>query len=205
VRDSAAKIDFCFSVLQTAVGYCTFTEGISKLKQVTGRDHHTVQHYIIGVIAGRVPHQFLVVIRALLDFWYLAQALCFTDHSLGNVEKALQEFHDNQDAIVQAGAWKDSWTIPKLELLQSIFPSVCLSGALMQWSADVTELTHVQEIKIPARAGNNQNYYSQIVHYCYDHVQLRVLSGHSGRIAALQLSSGCSPLTPVALAQICLR
>jgi len=161
----ATEIDFCFSVLQTAVGYRAFTEGISKLKQVTGRDHRAVQRYIIGVIAGRVPRQFLVTIHALLDFRYLAQALCFTDHSLGDVEKALQEFHDNKDAIVRAGAWKDSWTIPKLELLQSIVPSICLSGALMQWSADVTEHAHVQEIKIPACTGNNQNYYSQIVRY----------------------------------------
>ena len=37
---------------------------------------------------------------------------------------------------------------------------------------------------------------------CYDHVQLWVLSGHSGRIAALQLNSSHSPLTPVTLMQI---
>ena len=35
----------------------------------------------------------------------------------------------------------------------------------MQWSADITEHAHVEEIKIPARAGNNQNYYSQITHH----------------------------------------
>ena len=161
----AAEIDFRFSVLQTAVGYRAFTEGISKLKQVTGRDHRAIQRYIIGVIAGRVPRQFLVVIRALLDFRYLAQAPCFTDNSLGDLEKSLQEFHDNKDAIVRAGARKDSWSIPKLELLQSVVASIRLSGMLMQWSADVTEHAHVQEIKVPARAGNNQNYYSQIARY----------------------------------------
>ena len=40
---------------------------------------------------------------------------------------------------------------------------------------------------------------------CYDHVQLRILSSYSGRIAALQLNSGCSPLTLVALALIPFR
>ena len=105
------------------------------------------------------------MIRALLDFQYLAQALCFTDNSLGNLEKSLQEFHDNKDAIVRAGAWKDSWSIPKLELLQSVVPSIRLSGMLMQWSTDVTEHAHVQEIKVPACAGNNQNYHSQIARY----------------------------------------
>ncbi|KAG9310021.1 hypothetical protein JVU11DRAFT_10058 [Chiua virens] len=35
----------------------------------------------------------------------------------------------------------------------------------MQWSADPTEHAHIQEIKIPARAGNNQDYYSQIARH----------------------------------------
>ena len=35
----------------------------------------------------------------------------------------------------------------------------------MQWSADITEHAHVEEIKLPAHAGNNQNYYSQITHH----------------------------------------
>jgi len=126
----AAKVDFRFSVLQTAVSYHAFTKGISKLKQVTGRDHCAVQHYIIGVITGRVPCQFLDAIHALLDFQYLAQAPCFTDHSLCDLEKSLQEFHRNKDTIVQVGTQKDAWTIPKLELLQSIVPSIRLSGAV---------------------------------------------------------------------------
>ena len=65
-----------------------------------------------------------------------------------------------------AGTRKDeSWRIPKLELLQSVVPSIHLSGAVLQWSADITEHAHVQVIKVPTHSGNNQNYYSQIAHY----------------------------------------
>ena len=107
-------------------------------------------------------------IRALLNFWYQAQAPSFTDDSLTKLAALLQEFHNYKDAIVQAGARKDSWGIPKLELLQSVIPSIWLSGAIMQWSADITEHAHIQDIKIPAHTRNNQNYYSQIA--CYlDH------------------------------------
>ena len=35
----------------------------------------------------------------------------------------------------------------------------------MQWTADITEHAHVTEIKQPARAGNNQDYYEQIVQH----------------------------------------
>jgi hypothetical protein len=35
----------------------------------------------------------------------------------------------------------------------------------MEWTTDVTEHVHVDEIKVPARTGNNQNYYNQITHH----------------------------------------
>ncbi|KAN0086064.1 hypothetical protein V8E55_007198 [Tylopilus felleus] len=44
----ADELDFRFSLRQTLVGYQVFNEGISKLKQITGRDHHAVQRYLIG-------------------------------------------------------------------------------------------------------------------------------------------------------------
>ena len=67
------KINYQFSLVQAPVGYHSFKEGISKLKQVMGRDHHAVQRYIVGVITGTVPVKFLAAIRFLLNFHYLAQ------------------------------------------------------------------------------------------------------------------------------------
>ncbi|KAF9227897.1 hypothetical protein BS17DRAFT_857563 [Gyrodon lividus] len=105
-----------------------------------------------------------MAIRALIDFRYLTQAPLFTTQSLERVKRALQEFHDNKDAIVHHGAWTN-WEIPKLELLQSVVPSIIQSGAVIQWTADVTKHAHVQEIQVPAHSGNNQNYYSQIARH----------------------------------------
>jgi hypothetical protein len=162
------EIDFRFSLLQTAVGYRAFEDGISKLKQVTGRDHRSVQRYLVGIIAGAVPRDFVAAIRALADFRYLAQAPKFNDDTLKAVSAALQEFHTYKDAILKAGARTgkrgpiNNWEIPKLELLQSVVTSIHAAGPVMQWTADVTEHAHVTEIKIPARSGNNQNYSSQI-------------------------------------------
>ncbi|KAH7916878.1 hypothetical protein BV22DRAFT_971172, partial [Leucogyrophana mollusca] len=149
------EIDFRFSILQLNVGYRAFVEGISRLKQVTGRDHRSIQRYIIGVIAGAVPPKFLTAIRALVDFRYLAQAPRFNDNTLERVDAALKDFHDNKAAIIQAKGRMgkrgpiNNWEIPKLELLQSVVPSIRASGAIMQWSADVTEHAHVTEIKNP--------------------------------------------------------
>lgn len=162
---TAPEVDFRFSLLQPTVGYRGFEDGISRLKQVTGRDHRSIQRYIVGVIAGAVPRRFLVAIRALVEFRYLAQAPTFSDQSLKKLTDALKLFHDNKDAVTQAGGRRDSWEIPKLELLQSVVSSIRRSGPVMQWSADPTEHAHVQEIKVPARSSNNQNYYDQIARY----------------------------------------
>ncbi|KAH7917570.1 hypothetical protein BV22DRAFT_1026118 [Leucogyrophana mollusca] len=165
------ELDFCFSVLQTNIGYCSFIEGISKLKQVTGHNHRSIQQYIVGIIAGAVPPKFLRAICAFTDFCYLSQAPHFDDKTLVRLEAALKEFHDNKHAITQAegrmgkrGPIND-WAIPKLELLQSIVLSIRASGAIMQWTADVTEHVHVTEIKDPAQSGNNRDYYSQIARH----------------------------------------
>ena len=56
------EIDFHFSILQPHIGFRHFAKGISNLKQVTGRDHHDVQRYTVGVIAGAVPRDFLIAI-----------------------------------------------------------------------------------------------------------------------------------------------
>ncbi|KAI6016894.1 hypothetical protein BKA83DRAFT_4059575 [Pisolithus microcarpus] len=166
-----AKIDYCFSLIQTPVRYCSFGEGVSKLKQVTGCDHRAMQRYIVGVIAGAVPPKFLLSINALLSFRYLAQMPHFDHDALARVETVLKTFHDNKAAIISSSGRQGSngplqhWEIPKLELLQHVVLSIHNSGAVMQWMADVTEHAHVTEIKQPARTGNNQDYYTQIAQH----------------------------------------
>lgn len=166
------EIDFRFSILHPHTGYRQFSEGISKLKQVTGREHRDIQRYIIAVIADAVPPDFLIALRALADFRYLAQAPEISDTSCTEIKNAIDEFHDHKDIIISIGARtgkrkraiKD-WQIPKLELLQSVVSSTQDGGVPIQWSADATERCHITEIKDPSRSTNNQNYESQICRY----------------------------------------
>ena len=138
---------------------------------MTGHDHCAMQRYIIGVIVGAVPLKFLAAVHALLNFHYLVQMPQFDDNTLAKVEVALHAFHDNKLAITTASGRQGSnrplehWEIPKLELLQHVVSSICASGPIMQWMANITEHVHVTEIKQPAHAGNNQDYHTQIVRH----------------------------------------
>ncbi|KIM60155.1 hypothetical protein SCLCIDRAFT_124827, partial [Scleroderma citrinum Foug A] len=73
-----AKINFRFSVLQPITGFHHFKEGISSLKQVTGRTLRDMQHFIVGVIAGCAPCDVAIVVQALMDFRYRIQAYRIT-------------------------------------------------------------------------------------------------------------------------------
>jgi len=128
-----------------------------------------MQRFIVGVIAGRAPHDVIVAVRALMDFRYCIQAYRITDRDIEVINSALCEFHSHKDSILDAGlhcgkANKpiNNWHIPKLELMQSMVPSILRAGVPIQWSADLTKHAHIKQIKDPARASNNNNYDPQI-------------------------------------------
>ena len=98
------KIDFHFYILHPQTGYQQFPEGISKLKQVTGREHRDIQRYIISVIADAVSPNFLIAVRALADFRYLAQAPKISDTFCTKINEAIQEFYGHKNTIISSGA-----------------------------------------------------------------------------------------------------
>ncbi|KAI5986479.1 hypothetical protein EDD15DRAFT_2373187 [Pisolithus albus] len=164
-----AEIDFRFSVLQPITGFRHFKEGISTLKQVTGRTLRDIQCFIVGVIAGGAPRDVVIAVRALMDFRYHIQAYRITDGDIEVIVSALHEFHSHKHSILDTGLRRgkankpiDNWYIPKLELMQSVAPSIRRVGVSIQWSADLTEHAHIEQIKDPTRSSNNNNYDPQI-------------------------------------------
>ncbi|KAJ3991393.1 hypothetical protein F5050DRAFT_1812611 [Lentinula boryana] len=165
----ALELDFRFSLVQKRQGFRTFPEGISRLKQLTGRDHWNIQRYIVILITGITPRGFVTAIRALCDFRYAGQAPRFNDITAACVQKALDEFHEVKDEVIRLrgrlntkGVVIDNWEIPKLEFIQSVFPSIKSSGPILQWDANKTEQAHITLVKDPARSGNGRAYEAQI-------------------------------------------
>jgi hypothetical protein len=166
------EIDFRFSILQPRVGFRHFNGGVSKLKQVTGREHRNIQQYIVSIIAGAAPRDFVIAIRSMMDFRYLAQAPEVDDTMCAKMDAALLEFHNHKAAVIDAGVRVGkgnhpilNWYIPKLELMQSVSLNIKANGAAINWTADHTEHAHIEVVKDPASSGNNQNYEEQICRY----------------------------------------
>jgi hypothetical protein len=91
-----------------------------------------VQQYIIVVIAGAADANVVIAIHTLMEFRYLAQASSITSITCNRIKAVLQEFHNHKAAIIEAGLRRgqktkvvlEHWYIPKLELLQSVAPSI---------------------------------------------------------------------------------
>ena len=98
------ELDFRFLILQLHTGFCHFPEGISNLKQVTGCEHHNIQHYFVGVIAGAVSQDFLIAICANMDFCYTAQAEEIDEDGCEAILASINEFHQHKSGITDAEA-----------------------------------------------------------------------------------------------------
>ena len=120
------EINFRFSIIQPRCGTRHFAT-VSKLKQVTGREHRGLQRYILGVIAGAVPLEFIICIRTLLDLHYLAKMPNVPTDALEEIEATLKTFHNFKKVILDSkyrvgkkNTPVNHFKIPKLELLHSI-------------------------------------------------------------------------------------
>uniref|UniRef100_A0A8H7XWZ0 DUF6830 domain-containing protein n=1 Tax=Psilocybe cubensis TaxID=181762 RepID=A0A8H7XWZ0_PSICU len=102
----------------------------------------------------------------------LAQSQTISEAMCLRIEQALQDFHANKQAILDAGARRgkknnpiDNFYIPKLEFLQSVVHAIRLNGCAIQWSADTTEHAHIEVVKAPSSSSNNQRYEPQVCRY----------------------------------------
>ncbi|KIM64569.1 hypothetical protein SCLCIDRAFT_23308 [Scleroderma citrinum Foug A] len=144
------ELDYCFSLTRTLIGLWVVTTMPSNATSLALSLALFLPDFLLQFMASWISA--------------MAQMPSFDENVLTQLSAALQSFHDNKEAIISAGV-HSHFEILKLELLQHVVPSIQASGAMLQWSADVTEHAHVTEIKKPAHARNNQNYYSQIAHH----------------------------------------
>ena len=161
------ELDFHLSVLQPQIGTRHWPNGVSTLKQCTGREHHALEKLLPAVSAGAIPDDTLCTLHAITKFIFLAQDQFFYNETLHALTEALREFHRYKPSILAAGGCRekngplDHFQIPKLELAQHIVHSTQAMGAPYQWSSDITEHCHITRVKAPFCLFNRHDYHGQ--------------------------------------------
>ena len=161
------------AALQPHVGSCHWANGISKLKQCTGREHRDLEKILIAVAAGAIPNDVLSALHALVKFIFQAQSLLIYDEHLHALREAFREFHALKNSIIIAGRRLGRngpilhFKIPKLEAMGGIAHSVVRMGASYQYTSDITEHCHITHVKTPYQMSNHCNFHQQCCHYIH--------------------------------------
>jgi hypothetical protein len=161
------ELDRRLSALQPRVGVRHWANGVSTLKQLTGREHRDLEKLLPAVIVGAVPNDVACALRAITEFIFQAQNLFHCDETLHSLSEALREFHHYKASIIMAGGRRgkngplNHFEIPKLELAQHVARSTRAMGAPYQWSSDITERCHITHVKRPYRMTNHKDFHGQ--------------------------------------------
>lgn len=162
-----AELNRRLSVLQPRVGVRHWANGVSTLKQLSGRDHRDLEKLLPAVIVGAVPDDVACALCAITEFIFQAQNLFLYDETLHSLTEALREFHHYKLSIITAGGRRgkngplNHFQIPKLELMQHVVRSTRAMGAPYQWSSDITERCHITHVKRPYRMTNHKDFHGQ--------------------------------------------
>ncbi len=186
-----------------------FSNGITSLSRITGKEHGLISRVILGVIADmRLPSgmdsaRLVRATRALLDFMFIAQLPVLSAHHLLSMKKALDAFHCNKQIFVDLGI-RDNFNIPKLHSCMHYVASIKLFGTTDNYNTQQTERLHIDYTKEAYRASNMRDEYPQMMSWLerreqiYHHDTYIRRERHDNPDLAL-------PSIPPFLAQRCLK
>jgi hypothetical protein len=164
---STAELDFRFQVLHPRKGWRHFPQGITTLQKTGGRENRDIQRYLLCVLDGApVGAGFTRLVRAYLDYFYIAQGLQVSMGDLQEILDLITEFHARKD-IVHRLNYREvpGFNIPKLEHQHNIVPSIMTWGNLLGLSTDAPEHEHIELIRDPFRRTNHKDFQPQMLTY----------------------------------------
>jgi hypothetical protein len=102
------ELDRRLLVLQPLIGVRHWANGVSTLKQLTGREHRDLEKLLPAVIVGAVPDNVACTIHAITEFFFQAQNLFHCDETLHSLSEALREFHHYKASIISVVMFQPS-------------------------------------------------------------------------------------------------
>ena len=156
------EADRRFRAMTDFPGLRHFRNGISHVSQWTGREHKEMQRIIVGLLAGAVPTDVMLVVRALVDFIYYAQLQSHTDTTLAHLQPSLDAFHKHKDVFVRLGI-REHFNIPKLHFMLHYVEAIRSRGSCDGFNTELPERLHIDYAKQAYRASNRRNYLEQMV------------------------------------------
>lgn len=170
-----------------------FPDGVSKLSQMSGREHKEVARLLLGCIqdapklSKRDRIHASAAARGLLDFAYTAEFSQHNGETLGYLKAALDMFHKHKDVFVRCKV-QGNMNFPKLHSLQHYIESIQEFGTVSNYSTEATERLHIDFSKNLYRATNHRDVFSQMT---VGLTRLEKIQTHQKYLAYSQWEEAC--------------
>ncbi|KAG9123430.1 hypothetical protein FRC07_014952, partial [Ceratobasidium sp. 392] len=146
-----------------------FKNGVTTVKAWAGRESREMAQQLLAVVIdAQVPINFVRMIRALLDFSYIAHGTQLTETDLTKMDEALAMFHRtkhvliDEEMVLGPGSFN---RIAKLHMLSHYTNDIRELGTPDGYSTETPEHLHIVYVKIPWRASNRRDPLPQMVKY----------------------------------------
>ncbi|KAG8774028.1 hypothetical protein FRC12_002196, partial [Ceratobasidium sp. 428] len=145
-----------------------FKKGVTTVKNWAGRETRDMMRQFLPIVVdAQAPEDFVRMIRALLDFSYIAHGARLTDIDLEELDNALEAFHKTKGVLLAKKMVKaDGFDrIAKLHMLSHYTDDIRELGTPDGYSTETPEYLHIVYVKIPWRMSNRRNPFPQMVKY----------------------------------------
>ncbi|KAG8777441.1 hypothetical protein FRC12_000371 [Ceratobasidium sp. 428] len=162
------EFDKRFKTMPDAQDLRHFKKGVTAVKNWAGRESRDMmRQFLRVVIDAQAPVDFVRMIRALLDFSYIAHSARLTDVELAELDAALKAFHEAKDILIERKMVKEGGfdRIAKLHMLSHYADDIRQLGTPDGYSTETPEYLHIVYVKIPWRMSNRRNPFPQMVAY----------------------------------------
>ncbi|EJD32994.1 hypothetical protein AURDEDRAFT_23956, partial [Auricularia subglabra TFB-10046 SS5] len=168
----AKEIDDRFRRQIKVHGYRSFSSGISKMSQWSMKDARNVERELLAVINGAASPRVLRATRAELDFIFTSQWSSMPETVVAQLDELNSIYHrykqvfiDERGRLGKGNEVIPHFNIPKLHARHHYSSNILDLGTMDNYSAEVTESYHVDNVKKAYRATNRKNVPIQMIGY----------------------------------------
>lgn len=164
-----------------------FHNGISHLKQTTGKEHREMEKVFVGVLAGSHA-RVIKAARALLDFIYISHYSSITESDLNSLHTALVTFHNEKDVFTNCLGQYGFEGIAKLHAVEHYIFFIRKLGVPDGSSSEPYEHSHINFAKEGYAASNRVKPLKQMTIYLQRKDAIRLWTSHLAFITGFAFS-----------------
>ncbi|KAF8594437.1 hypothetical protein BDV93DRAFT_458998, partial [Ceratobasidium sp. AG-I] len=155
-----------------------FAQGVSRISQMSGKDHRDLMRTQVAVVAGGpndISARVTQATQAVVDCIYLAQYDTMTDGVLQAYEDSYLDLQNLKQAWIENETRKgkrgviEHFNIPKMHNLRHLSAHVRAKGPPDNYSTETMERLHIVLIKDAYRATNRRNWAEQATRWLTRH------------------------------------